>query len=278
LPGVFPKGRWLIWVVALTMAWPAAPDEVGSTTECYATVEPGPDFGVPTVLSDPRVAAFMPAVAVSGDRVFIAWQETSRKENRVAWAVAVDGCVGPVRRVEDSLPNPRRPAVAATASGWVLAYEAQNTPMPLIRAVRLDDSGRVTRPPVTVSEPGQVASRVQVAAHGDDVVFSWTNVLEHYVARRGPVEEFAPTRVGTRLSSAGLLAYPKVAVDANGTIFLAYRDGGPERTDLEVRLLSRKVGEPFSKSINVSKSRGLMSDDVTMAVESAAVRANTSTM
>lgn len=236
--------------------------------ECLAKTDGELDFGTPMTLSDPLSAAFMPAVAARQSQVLITWQETGSKANRVAFAIATGGCVGPVRRVEDPMPNPRRPAAAATASGWVLAYEARDTPRPLIRSIRLDWKGEIISGPETVSEPGEVASRVGVAANGDDVVFTWTDVMGHHLARTGPVEELPPTTVGTRLAAAGLVNYPKVAIDGEGTIYLAYRDGGPERTDFEVRLLSRKVGERFSRPVNVSRSRGLMSDDVALAVES----------
>jgi hypothetical protein len=106
-----------------------------------------------------------------------------------------------------------------------------------------------------------------VAARGDDVVYAWTDVVGHHVARRGPVEILAPTAVGTRLAAAGLVNFPRIAIGDSGTVFLAYRDGGPERTDYEVRLVTKRVGEPFSAPLNVSRSKGLMSDDVALAVE-----------
>lgn len=255
------------WVALALPTFVAADEASGEVVECHARAEPGEGFGLPVVLSDPLSTAFMPALTADENRVLLAWQETNRRESRVAYVVAVDGCIGAVRYLEDSIPNPRRPAVAATASGWVLAYEARDTPRPLVRAVRLDREGSVVAGPATISGRGAVASRVRVAAQGDDVVFAWTDVLGHYVARQGPVEEIPASAVGTRLAAAGLINFPRVTIDSDGTIFLAYRDGGPERTDFEIRLVTKKVGEPFSKPINISRSKGLMSDDVDLAVE-----------
>lgn len=259
--------RKLFPIVCLLLVASAVLAQGPGAGECAARAEPGSDFGRPVGLSDPLSTAFMPAMAALGNRVLIAWQETGRGGSRIAYALAIDGCAGAVQYVEENLRNPRRPAVAATTSGWVLAYEAREPPRPMVRAVRLDADGRVASGPETISAQGAVASRVRVAARGDDVVFAWTDVRGHHVARRGPVEELPATAVGTQLVSAGLINFPRVAIDDEGTIFLAFRDGGPQRTDFEIRLVTRRVGEPFSEPWNVSRSKGLMSDDVAMAIE-----------
>jgi hypothetical protein len=260
--------RAILPVLVMTVAWatPAVGADAASPV-CEASVVAAEDFGDALVLSSPSAAAFMPALATLGDRVLIAWQETDSARNRVAYAIAREGCVGSVRYVEDPMANPRSPAVAATASGWVLAYEARETPRPLVRSIRLAEDGSVVSGPQTISAPGAVASRVRVAASGDDVVYAWTDVFGHHFARTGPVEQLAPTAVGVRLQAAGLVNFPRVAVDPQGTVYLAYRDGGPERTDFEIRLLIRPPGRPFSSPVNVSRSHGLMSDDVAIVVE-----------
>lgn len=247
--------------------WSTAAGAESTVRECFAVVEPGPAFGPPEALSDPAASASMPALAVRGGQVLIAWQETIDGSNRVLYALASDGCVGPVTQLRDELPDPRLPAVAATASGFVLAYEAQDPPSPLVRFVFLDPEGRVTAAPETLSAPGEIASRIQVAANGDDVVFAWTNVHDHLIARRGPVERLPPTAVGSLIVDPGLINFPRIALGADGTLFLAYRDGGPASTDYEVLLLVREVGESFAEPVNISNTRGQMSDDVALAVE-----------
>ena len=256
-------------MAALATAAPGtAVGEAGEAPpECRARAEPGAAFGRPVGLSDPLSTAFMPSAAANGRAVLIAWQETVRGGSRVAYAVAVDGCVAEVRYVDDELPSPRRPSVAATSSGWVLAYEAQKPPRPVVRSVHLDLEGRVVSAPETISAPGAVASRVRVAARGDDVVYAWTDVVGHHVARRGPVETLPPTAVGERLKSAGLVNFPRLAIDDRGTILLAYRDGGPERTDFEIRLVTTDVGGPLPRPANLSRARGLMSAAVALAME-----------
>lgn len=249
---------------------PGAPDAIASGPgggACRLEVKAVPDFASPVALSEADSAAFMPAVAERGDTVLVTWQETDRTESRVAWALVEEGCVGPTHYAEDSLPNPRRPSVAATASGWVLAYEARDPPEPVVRAVDLDLSGEPVASPQTVSEPGRVASRVRVAARGDDVVFAWTDVESHWITRRGPVERVPPTPVGGALEAPGLINFPRVLIDGAGRIYLSYRDGGPQRTDFEVYLTVKEVGSPFGEPVNVSRSSGLMSDDVTLALE-----------
>ncbi len=264
---MFPRFSECLGAVLALAALPVAANEVGASEGCDLELEPESQFVSSQPLSSPLAAAFMPSIAARDRRVLIAWQETDRRANYVAYTVVVDGCIGPVRYVEDSLPNPRRPAVAATSSGWVLAYEAQDPPEPLIRSVRLDPSGEPLAAPETVSAPGAVASRVRVAALGEDVVYAWSDVLGHQLARRGPVEKLPPTAVGVRIEAPGLINYPRIALDEEGTIYLAYRDGGPERTDYEIQLVTRRVGESFSPPVNISKSRGLMSDDVAIVAE-----------
>lgn len=210
----------------------------------------------------------MPAMTERDGRVLIAWKETVEGENRVLYALVAAGCVGSPRRLADPIPDSRRPAVAAIASGWVLAYEAQCPPKPLIRAVFLDSDGEVMSGPETVSTTGETASRVRLAAQGDDVVFSWTNVHAHFIARRGPVERLLPTPVGSTLVDAGLINFPRVALGSDGTLYVAYRDGGPKSVDYEVLLLVREVGQPFEQAVEVSRSAGRRSDDVAMAIES----------
>lgn len=244
-----------------------APTAEASVVGCRVEVAPAPDFASPVAVSSEEATAFTPDVAVRGDAVLLVWQETVQGANRVAWARAENGCIGPVRYVEDELANPRRPSVAATASGWVLAYEARDVPDPLIRAVDLDAAATPLGPPETISEPGRVASRVQVEARGDDVVFAWTDAGAHWVARRGSIEELPPTRLASDLEAPGLVNVPSILLDGGGRLYLAYRDGGPERTDYEIQLLVREVGHPFGKPTNVSHSSGLMSDGVTMTAE-----------
>lgn len=235
--------------------------------ECRATVQPGPDFGIAVPTSDSAAAAFMPAIAAREGAVVIVWQETLPEGNRVAYSVVSDGCVGALHHVRDDYANPRRPDVVATASGFVLAYEAREAPRPLIRFITLDPAGGLLSPPETISAPGQVGSRVRLAASGEDVVFSWTSATEHYVARRGPVETLAATPVGTVLEAPGLINFPRIGLAADGTIYLVYRDGGPSSVDYEVLLSRREVGGAFSRPINVSETSGLMSDDMDLAVE-----------
>lgn len=263
-------GSLLVLVVCLWTVngfWSAAAGAESENRKCSAVVEPGPAFGQPAALSDPAANASMPAMAVRDGRVLIAWQETIDGTHRVLYALASDGCVGPVHQLRDPTPNPRLPAVAATASGFVLAYEAQDPPSPLVRFVLLDPDGWVVSAPETLSAPGEVASRIRVAANGDDVVFAWTNVQDHFIARRGPVERLPPTAVGSLIMDPGLINFPRVALDADGTLFLAYRDGGPASIDYEVLLLVREVGKSFEDPVNISNTRGLMSDDVALAVE-----------
>lgn len=239
-------------------------EPLADSGRCAFEVAPSDDFAQTVRISNSAAAAFMPAAAERDGSVLVVWQESTRPGTRVSYALVREGCVGPAHQIEDELANPRRPSVAATASGWVVAYEARDVPDPVVRAVEIDASGQVVSAPQTISEPGRVGSRVRVSAYGDDVVFAWTDVSAHWIARRGPVEELPPIRVGADLEAPGLINFPRVLVDASGRVYLAYRDGGPERTDFEIRLVVKEVGEDFGEPINLSQSSGLMSDDVTL--------------
>ncbi|MDX1644245.1 MAG: hypothetical protein R3244_07810, partial [Thermoanaerobaculia bacterium] len=260
--------RYTVLLVAVLavpgVGWPEAAVGAGEPLECTHEIPPSRDFAETVRISHPAATAFMPASAERDGTVLLVWQETTRSGARVAYARVRQGCIEPAHWIEDPLPNPRRPAVAATASGWVVAYEVQDPPEPIVRAVELDPSGGVVQGPVTVSEPGRVGSRVRLAAFGDDVVFAWTDVANHWIARRGPVEEFSARQVGTELEAPGLVNFPRVLVDGDGRIYLAYRDGGPERTDYEILVVVREVGEEFGEPLNLSRSSGLMSDDVAL--------------
>lgn len=260
--------RWVLLLgasIAATAIGPTASVARAEEIEpCAHRIDPSAEFAHTERISNPVATAFMPAMAALDGTVLLVWQETTRSGARVAYALVRQGCIEPPRWIDDPLPNPRRPAVAATASGWVIAYEVQDPPEPIVRSVELDPSGDLIEGPETVSEPGRVASRVRVAAFGDDVVFAWTDVASHWIARRGPVEALSPAQVGTELEAPGLVNFPRVLVDADGRIYLAYRDGGPERTDYEIRMVVREVGEEFGEPLDLSRSRGLMSDDVAL--------------
>src|SRR6185295_18514513 len=111
-------------------------------------------------------------------------------------------------------------------TGYVVTYTANDGAADVVRAVRLDIDGAITDGPVTISAPGAGGAIPRVATSGDEEVFAWTDGSAHFFARRGAIETVDATAVGTTLVSGGILNFPRVVLEADGTIDLAYRDGG----------------------------------------------------
>jgi hypothetical protein len=237
-----------------------APDAARSDAAVDAHVAA---FGAITTLSDPANASFVPAIAWRAGRVVVAWHDFAGSASRVVTRTIVDGNAGPIAVIPETLAGPKRPSLAATASGFTLAYDATDSTGAVVRAIDLDADGNAIGAPLTIGG----GAMVRVAAHGDDVAWAWTTGSAHFFARRGPVESVPATAVGTTLQSQGLLNFPRLAVTASGTLLLAYRDGGATPDAWDVLLMIRQTAGPFAGPLNVSRSPGLLSDDIALAME-----------
>lgn len=226
---------------------------------------PTTDFGSPVTLSDPASSAFAPVLAQRAGRVVIAWHEfpAGATASRLMITTIAQGSVGPVRIVPETFTGAKRPSLAATTGGFVLAWQAMDAGTERVRSIDLDAEGVLIGAPTTIG----AGAMARVAARGDDVAWAWTDGASHWFARRGPAETVSATQVGTVLQSQGLVNFPRIALAADGKLVLAYRDGGPESTDLEVLIVTRAPGAAFTAPVNVSHSTGLLSDDISVAAE-----------
>jgi hypothetical protein len=196
----------------------------------------------------------------------VAWHEFVDGGAQVRYVVVQNGVPGSPRSVPDSYARQVQPSGAATAGGYLLAYLASDGARDVVRAVDLDVNGAPVAGPDTITAPGASGSVPKVAAFGSQEAFAWIGAQGHHVALRGP-ETLGPTAVGTTLASPTLLNVPRIALDANGTLFVAYRDGGTQPTDWDVLLVTRPARGAFGAVVNVSKSPGSTSDDVAVALE-----------
>lgn len=225
-----------------------------------------PTFGTPITLSDPANNSFVPTIAARAGQCLVAWHDFVSGQARVVYSLIVDGVPGPMMIVPETFTGGKNPWLAATTNGYVLTYQANDGQTDVARAVEIDALGAVVQGPDTISMPGTSAAMVRVAASGDQEAFAWTDGSTHSFALRG-AETVPPTAVGTTLVATGLLNFPRIALDATGNLFLAYRDGGVDTTTWDVLLVMRPPQGTFGTPKNVSKSAGLLSDDVSVAVE-----------
>jgi len=241
-----------------------------ATTDASRPDAAPPMFGAAVTLSDPANGSFLPAIATRAGRVVVAWHDFpmgGTPPSRIVTTTIIDGVPGPLAIVPEPLLDPKRPTLAATTAGFVLAWDATDAGVPSIRTIDLDADGAAIGTPVTISAAGVTGLAPRVAALGDDVAWAWTDGTTHYFARRGPVETVAATPVGTTLISTGLLNFPRIAVTGAGELLLAYRDGGVDAIDWEVLLEIKPVGSAFAGPLDISRSPGLLSDDISLAVE-----------
>jgi hypothetical protein len=238
----------------------AGPD---AATACRAAATAAPGFGEPVALSTAGASAFLPSIATRGSATLIAWHEFVGSAPRIAYSVAQDGCVGALELLPEPAARALRPKVAATASGWVIAYVADDGTGSVVRAALLAPDGSVVTGPETIA-PGFTVS---VAAAGDDVAYVWFDGAAHRFALRGPSETVAPSPVGTTLVDITLLNLPVAALAPDGTLFVAHRDGGTTAADWDVLLAARPRGGTFGAEADVSSSPGLLSDDISLAVD-----------
>jgi len=224
-------------------------------------------FSTPVTLSTPGLGAFSPSVATRDGEALVAWHEFGDAGSYIAYTRVVAGAPGPTETLPDPYGPQLRPWVATTAAGYVLAYEANDGARDVARAVELDATGAVTAGPDTISASGQTAEMVHVAFAAGEEVFAWTDGSTHSYAMRGAIETVPASPVGTTLLAPSLLNFPRVAIDGSGTVFLAYRDGGEDTTDWDVLLVVRPPLGAFGAPVDVSNSPGLLSDDISLAME-----------
>src|SRR5690349_15926508 len=143
---------------------------------------PLPVFGAPATLSDLANASFSPAIAARGTTVVVAWHDFPPAGSRVVTLAIANGVPGPIEPVPDAFTGGKRPSLAVTTNGFVLAYEATDPtgPTTVIRTIDLDADGHAIGSPTTVSAAGAPSAVAKVAAHGDDVAFAWTDGTAHY--------------------------------------------------------------------------------------------------
>lgn len=238
---------------------PRAPD--AGAGSCTAPL-PLPDLSTSVTLSAGSARAVLPSVAARAEGVVVAWQEFGATTDTIRFVRLRNGCAGPVQELADDRPDRRRPRVVATASGYAIAYQARQGDTSRARLAHLTADGTFDRGETISTDR---AFNVEIAAWGDDVVLAWTDGERHHFARRGPIETVSDEVVPTELSSLSLANYPRVAVTSDGTLYLAYRDGGTEPTDWDVLLLTRPRGSRFSAPRNLSVTPGRVSDELAVA-------------
>jgi hypothetical protein len=243
----------------------AAPDAADAGDAADAEILT--DFTAPVTLSTDGLQGFSPSVAARDGEALVAWHEFGDAGAYVAYTRVVAGVPGSTQTLSDPYTPKLRPWVAATDAGYVVAYQANDGTEDVVRAVELDATGAVTAGPDTISAAGQSAAMPHVAAAAGEEVFAWTDGTAHSYAMRGGGETVAATPVGTTLAAQGLLNFPRVAIDASGNVFLAYRDGGSSSSDWDVLLVTRPSGGSFGAPVDVSNSPGLLSDDISLAME-----------
>ncbi len=225
-------------------------------------------WSTPITLSDPPNQGFAPSVAARDGEALVAWHEfVGDAGARIRYAHVAQGVPDATQTLADPFAPAIRASVATTTNGYVLAYQANDGTRDVVRAVELDATGNVTSGPDTISSPNQTGSMQRVASNGGEEVFAWTDGTAHWFAMRGAGETVPASLVGSTLLSQGLLNFPRVAIDAAGNVFIAYRDGGTNTSDWDVLLVTRAPGAAFGAPVDVSNSSGLLSDDISLALE-----------
>ena len=241
---------------------------------CSLVAAPGVPFGAPVVLSDPLRVSLAPAIAARGEVAIVAWHQFppagGGSSPEVAWRAVARGCVGPVIVAPETLTLARWPSVAATASGFVIAYEAESGNDPtVVRLLELDGAGQPLGAPETVSAAGSLARLPRVAASGADVAIVWTDGARHWLSLRGPGETLTAMPIGGALQFGGIINFPRVAMAPDGTTLVAWDDGLSEGSaNFEVFLAARPRHGSFAAPVNVSNTPDDDSADVALAMES----------
>lgn len=240
-------------------------------TSCLDRIDSATNFGSGLAVSPLGRRAFTPAVAARPDGAIVAWHDAGEDGADLRYAVLIGDCLVAQHAVADELESlgaPKRAAVAATDAGYVLAYQAMDNEVSVVRALWLSPTGEVLRGPESISDATRSAAMTSIAAQGDDVAFAWTDSQTHYFARRGPVEEVLAKPVGSQLIALGLINTPHIAIVSNGGLALAWSDGGPNSENRDVLLAHRELGGEFGASQNLSQTPTYMSTDVDVYADS----------
>lgn len=231
-------------------------------------------FSEPVTISDPSVNAFLPTIASHGGDALLAWHQFESGVAKLRYVMISDGVPGSIEGIAAvvSTAGQLRPSVAATESGYVLAWQERDGGIDVGKAAWLDEAGTLVSGPEIVSSSGAGVYSMRVAAAGENTAFAWTGGSEHHVALRGPGETLAAMPVGTTLISQTVLNFPRIALTEDGTLFVSWRDGGIDALDWDVLLTSRARSGAFGATENVSSSPDLLSDDISLALDGDTLR------
>src|SRR5262245_38308921 len=115
--------------IVLALAMVACGDNHQMQLDAPPAVDAPPDapptFSAPITISDPANMSFVPAIAWRAGKVVVAWHDfpAGGGMSRVVTTTIVNGVPGPITPIADTAVGPKRPTLAATTSGFVLAYD-----------------------------------------------------------------------------------------------------------------------------------------------------------
>ena len=185
----------------------------------------GTRVGPVITLSAAPASVYCPVAAWNGSRWLVVWTDgRSGSQDVYGTVVSADGSVDPAGGsvISAEAGAQRRPAVAGTGSGWVVAWGDFRNGNEDIYAARIAANGTVRDPdglPVTTAPGWQQAPAV--ASMGGATLVAWTGpAVERRLLRADGSFAGGPVRLGTSSYDS------QVAAAASGTRFAVLFAGG----------------------------------------------------
>src|SRR5215831_15863792 len=189
----------------------------------------GGAWGPPLAITEPGLDLYRTAVAVdSKQRTWVFWSQNNRGNFDIFARSVTGGSPGPVIQISKDVGSDIDPVAAAGAQGnvWV-AWQGWRNGRARIFAASLDGD-RFTAPSVVSQSAGNEWNPAIAAAADGRVTVAWDSY------RNGNYDIFMRTVSGRNswsaetpvAATARYEAYPSIAYDSTGRLWVAYEEGG----------------------------------------------------
>jgi hypothetical protein len=234
---------------------------LGNTEILYRrSTDAGATFGGTINLSNTAGSSSEPAVAVSGNNVYVVWRDSTPGNDEILYRRSTDG--GATFRITTNLStnagSSSQPAVAASGNNVYVVW-TDNTPGNAeILYRRSTDGGATFGSTINLSNNAGTSFEPAVAASGNNVYVVWNDDTpgNFEILYRRSTDGGATFGSTINLSNnAGGSFEPAVAASGNN-VYVVWRDSTPGNDEILYRR-STDGGATFGSTINLSNNAGI---------------------
>ena len=217
----------------------------------------GATFSTPVNISNNSGDSGLPQMAVSGNNVYVTWENNGLGNFEVFVAKSTDGgntFTLPVNVSNNAAPS-GAPQIIASGNNVYVSWMDKTTGNYDIFVAKSSNAGSTFGTPVNVSKTPKDSGYQQMTASGNDIYVVWTETIadknyDVYFAKStdGGMTFGAPVNISNNVGASG---WAQVAAPNN--IYVAWEDNTPGNYDILIAK-STDGGATFSTPVNVSNT------------------------